>query len=257
MSELAVTEDEEDGYYLTTGDFERLLYVALSEYTLGTDYDFIDVQKIGPKQSITDAIQIDKESQVISVKGLSHNNTPLDGAPKTCSLNFKNLVAADGARRTIAKAMGEEEVLYDETQIPMHHTKHVVATFRLPEGTTPQVCSKLKVYPGATGAEQVSKPTLEDIPFSRDINPCSLEKLKTEFGWKGHTRPHSQIYATRDVVYIGAEMPADLPKEKAREYAMLMMQDQLPKDYIEQITEIPCDLSTAYGKKMFLSLILN
>ncbi|RUR12313.1 hypothetical protein [Legionella sp. km772] len=250
MDELAITEDEEDGYYLTTGDFERLLYIALSEYTQGEDYDFIDVQKIAPKQKITDAIQINKEQQVISVQGLAINGVPIEGAPKTCSLNFKNLVAADGARRTLAKAMGEEDVIFDETQRPLHHTKHVVATFRLPEGTTPQSCSKLKVYPGATGAETVSMPTLEDIPFSRDITPCSLAQLKTDFGWKGHTRPHSQIYATRDVVYIGAEMPADLPKEKAREYAIRMMHDQLPQDFIDKMTEIPCDLNTAYGRKM-------
>ncbi len=249
MAELAITEDEEDGYYLTTGDFEKLLYAALSEYTIGEHYDFIEVQKIAPPQKITDAIQVDKENSVISVQGLAVNNVKLGDGPQTCSLNFKHLVAADGARRTVAKAMGEEDVIFADTQSPMHHSKHVVASFRIPEGTTPQVCSKLKVYPGASGPETVSMPVVHEA-FTRDIDPCSLGKLKTEFGWKGHTRPHSQIYATRDVVYIGAEIPADLPKDKAREYALLMMRDQLPKDYIDRISEIPCDMSTAYGRKM-------
>lgn len=129
-------------------------------------------------------------------------------------MKFKYLVAADGAKRSLVKEMGEKEVFFDKTQKPLHHTKHVVATFRLPIGTTPKTCSQLKVHVSEeTGtAEPVVLPEEGEIP-ERQIEPCPMSEIR-KYGWTGHTRPHSQIYATRDVIYIGAEMPPILIRSR-------------------------------------------
>ncbi|RUR12796.1 hypothetical protein [Legionella sp. km772] len=260
-SELAITEDgdyDEDnplkphGYFITTGDLERLAYAALTEqYEEGVDYDIIDTKKIAAHEDSADVIKINKREKTILVKAEGMNGER-DGKVHNIALKFNNLVAADGAKRSIAKALGEEELIFDETQKPLQHKRHVVATFKIPEGTTPRACSVLKVRASEdTGVPEpvVMAPT-KKAP-ERIIKPCSMGTLR-EYGWKGNTRPYSQVFATRDVIYIGVEMPSELPKEKAQEYAKLMMLDQLPADYLEGITEIECDMRTAYGKKKAL-----
>ncbi len=259
--ELAITKDGDYdpldpqkayGYFITTGDLERLAFAALQDqYEEGTDYDIIDTKKIAARENSADVIKIDKAKKTITVLAEGMNGEKAVAAEEI-TLKFKYLVAADGAKRSIASALGEDELFFDSTQKPLQHKRHVVATFKIPEGTEPRACSTLKVRasPETGVPEPVVMAATATVP-ERVINPCPMEQLRS-YGWKGHTRPYSQVFATRDVIYIGVELPDDLPKEKAQEYAKLLMRDQLPADYLAGITEIECDLRTAYGKKKAL-----
>ena len=254
IDDLSITEDPHEGYYITTGDLERLFYDVLSShYTAGVDYDVFQSQKLAPSQKPDELIQVDLDNRCVSITGLACNNSCFESGPKSIPLKFKYLIAADGAKRSLVKTLGSDVVFFDKTQEPLIHTKHVVATFRIPEGTTPRRCSELKVHlnearAGAgtgAGAGSSSDPT----PQSRVYSPLPLSELQEKYHWEGHARPYSQIYSTRDVIYIGAEMPRSLPRELAGEYAKQLMKDSLPEDYLLRVDELPCDLTTNFGKK--------
>lgn len=231
----AIYEDLEEGYYITTGDFEQLCFDALSvQYTMGEHYDLYQSKKITSDEDLTKNLQIDLKGHRIKMAFLACNDQqfPREGQMRT--LCFKYLTAADGAKRSVARSIGDDLVLFDETQAPLAHTKHLVATFQIPKQTNPKTCLMLKKK-GKSATDL--------------LTPCSLDTLKHQFGWSHPTRPYSQIYSTADVIYIGVEMPDNLPHAAAREYAIALMADTLPKSYIDQISDIPCDLTTSYGQK--------
>lgn len=69
IENLSITEDPEEGYYITTGDFEQLFYDVLRvKYREGVDYDLIRSQKIGPRQRAADEIKFDLENRTILVQ---------------------------------------------------------------------------------------------------------------------------------------------------------------------------------------------
>ncbi|MCH9757312.1 MAG: hypothetical protein K0U37_09010 [Gammaproteobacteria bacterium] len=239
IANLALTEATGGaGYYITTGDLERLFYDALREYERGVQYDLIQSEKIRPGKAVSDSIQIDLDESTISLQGLSCNDAcySSDNSAQTVTLSFKHLVAADGAKRSIVNALGTDTVAFEATQEPLHHTKHVVAVFQLPAETTPEMCYRQKDIAKLMHEEEVA-------------SVSSLRELKEDYGWEGHIRPYSQIYSTKDVVYIGAEMPPQLPREKAREYARTLMRDSMPDEYVSAVSDISCDMGTAFGKK--------
>ena len=270
IDDLSITEDPHEGYYITTGDLERLFYDVLSsQYTAGVDYDVFQSQKLAPSQKPDELIQVDLDNRCVSITGLACNNSCFESGPKSIPLKFKYLIAADGAKRSLVKTLGSDVVFFDKTQEPLIHTKHVVATFRIPEGSTPRTCSELKIHldeakiGGKTEAETETEAEAEagagtgagagsssdPTPQSRVYSPLPLSVLQEKYHWEGHARPYSQIYSTRDVIYIGAEMPLSLPRELAGEYAKQLMKDSLPEDYLLKIQELPCDLTTNFGKK--------
>lgn len=257
---------------------ERLCYdVLATKYTAGLEYDIFQSQKLAPAQNPEELIHFDLTNRCVSITGLACNNKCYDGGAQSIPLHFKYLIAADGAKRSVVKTLGPDVVFFDKTQEPLNHTKHVVATFRIPEGTSPQTCSALKVHldemvatGGGAAAEEEAPPAPDEeaapaavgakseteadassapTPQRKVYSPIPLSELQEKYRWEGHERPYSQIYSTRDVIYIGAEMPCDLPRELAGEYAKQLMKDSLPEDYLLKIQELPCDTSTSFGRK--------
>ncbi|KTD62367.1 hypothetical protein [Legionella shakespearei] len=247
-AELTITPGKQSGFFITTGDLEKLLFTALkNNYQEGVHFDLFQAKKIGPGQKSADAIQIDQQNTTITMQTIGTNGKST--APTETTLKFKYLIGADGAKRSIAKSLGEDEPIFDvTTQHPLPHTKHVVAIFRIPEGTSPQACVHMKVAPESTGPERKVVEATGSLP-ERVIDPCPLSELRDKYGWQAYNRPHSQVLATRDVIYIGAEIPAHLSKEEAKEYGKLLMRDHLPQEYIDRIQDTAYDVTTSFGKK--------
>ena len=247
----AIIKDENDGYYITTGTLEKLFYATL-EKNRGGACDIIETPKIPATAVSSDYLNIEKKRSMIIVQALRQNGEKLGLNPGefvSKALCYKYLIAADGAKRSVARALGEKDILFETTQEPLHHTKHIVASFKLPEGISPQMCNMMKVHPGDEGPEKVHLPADKWLD-ERVIDPTSLGALRERYGWTSHTRPYSQIYTAGDVVYIGAEMPENLKDtEQRKAYALDLMGDQLPRDVIARMKEIPCD-DSAYGQKM-------
>ncbi len=244
FTDHSIVKDPEEGYYFTTGALELLCFDALTmQYNAGVDFDLFYAKKID--RSNMDDLKIDTENASLQFQSHGCNETQHPHLTTTETLSFKYLIAADGAKRTIARAIGKDKVFFDETQTPLSHTKHVVATLQLPEKQTPQTCMAEKSF-AITPEQQKAVCTL---PSSARI-PCSLTNLKEEYGWSGHTRPHSQVYTSNDIIYIGAEMPSEITdRQVAKKYAIELMHDWFPTDFVDGLSDISCDLSVAFGKK--------
>ena len=96
-----ITVDKKDGYYITTGDLERLLYNALKTHPIN-HYDLIQSEKITKKTKDQDAIKVDLERKSIEITVTTVNTLVYeeDSYPRM-SLQFERLVVADGAKRSI------------------------------------------------------------------------------------------------------------------------------------------------------------
>jgi len=257
IAEAAITEDPHSpnpakkNHFITTGDMERLFHDALKKnYVQGEHFDLIETAKIPvPRKDesidYSKKIQVNTKQSVISVGAKKINGVTYecDDTVKelNCSLGFQNLVCADGAKRSVAQSLGDSVVSFVSNQKKLHHPKHVVATFKLPANSS--------VYEFLDKIEHTYE---EEKVGPEKLTPIPLKELKAKFQWSSNARPYSQIYAVKDILYIGAELPDGLPKAKAREYARALLQDSLPEAYTRDVTDPNIDTSTKFGEKQQL-----
>lgn len=194
---------------------------------LQKEIEFKSDEQVAKEQMLAEYLRLDRKSQAISVRVIDNIEKPATEQQATVkTISFQYLVAADGARRSLIKALSSTtlpgELAFGYTQEPLDKTKHVVATFHL-KGDPVEI---------------------DRLIFNRKdsdppLSPVSLDVLKKEYGWNHLARPFTQIYAVDDIIYIGAELPASIAEDRKKsfEYAKLLLRDKLPESVIKNISE--------------------